>query len=608
MIDGVRAQLELWGGLECSIVRVRDEYRDQFLDTRHYDRPEDLEAIAALGIRTIRYPVLWEAVSPEQPDKADFSWHDERLEKLQSLGMNPIAGLLHHGSGPRYTDLLDPAFPDLLARHAARVAERYPHLRGFTPINEPLTTARFSALYGVWYPHRTDTGAFLRALINECRATISAMRAIRAVIPDARLVQTEDMGRTFSTSRLRYQADYENERRWLSLDLLFGRVNEGHPLYRHLLENGIKPEELDELSSSAIPPDIIGINYYLTSERFLEHREQHRPPGSSMGGNGRHRYCDLEAVRVHLPPDQMGIEARLREVWQRYGTTIAVTEAHLGCTREEQLRWLSEIWQAANRLRADNVGISAVTMWSMFGSADWDSLLQRRAGNYEPGAFAVSGGKVEPTALALAAKSLSRDGGFDHPVLDGIGWWRRTNRYHRPRTLKEKLSSKQRRLLVLASPTQTLDTLESVLHIRGLAATSTRSWKPWTVKRLLDRRHLTPQGIWAIILLSPSEDDPLVDKVKRIAHQYACPLLVFNLSARTDAMEASSPPPSCTLYPCPATDAGCGIEDGSAGAGSGKISISRPDTASCPISFVHAALDLLLDRGVTAFRPAPNGQ
>ena len=28
-----------------------------------------------------------------------------------------------------------------------------PHITNYTPVNEPLTTARFSGLYGAWYPH-----------------------------------------------------------------------------------------------------------------------------------------------------------------------------------------------------------------------------------------------------------------------------------------------------------------------------------------------------------------------------------------------------------------------------------------------------------------------
>ena len=147
---------------------------------------------------------------------------------LRERGIKVIGGLLHHGSGPKYTDLLDPDFPRKLADYAARVAERYPWIEMWTPVNEPLTTARFSGLYGHWYPHGRDYPTFLRALVNQCKGTLEAMRAIRRAIPGARLVQTEDLGKTFSTAPLRYQAAHENERRWLSLDLLCGRVDVRH--------------------------------------------------------------------------------------------------------------------------------------------------------------------------------------------------------------------------------------------------------------------------------------------------------------------------------------------------------------------------------------------
>ena len=221
--------LELWGGPECTIVRIGDQFRNELEETGHLGRIEDLDSIAEVGIRTLRYPVLWETTSPHDPDECDWRWSDERLARLKELDMQPVAGLVHHGSGPRYTDLLDRRFPTLLARHAERVARRYPSIEMFTPVNEPLTTARFSGLYGHWYPHGRDQATFLRALVTECTAVVLAMRAIRTVRPDAKLVQTEDLGKAFGTPLLSYQAELENERRWLSLDLLCGRVDPHHP-------------------------------------------------------------------------------------------------------------------------------------------------------------------------------------------------------------------------------------------------------------------------------------------------------------------------------------------------------------------------------------------
>lgn len=463
------SRIEVWGGLECTVARVGNLFRDQIAETGHFDRPDDLAAIAALGIRTLRYPVVWETISPDDPDMADWGWHDERLGQLRDLGITPIAGLIHHGSGPHYTNLLDPAFPDLLARHAERVASRYPWITLFTPVNEPLTTARFSGLYGHWYPHGCDTRTFLQALVTQCRAVALSMRAIRRITPDAQLVQTEDLGKVFSTSMLQYQADYENERRWLSLDLLCGRVDRNHSWYKNFLDAGIDTSILASFVDEPCVPDIVGINHYLTSERFLDHRLQHYPE-YHHSGNGRHHYADAEAVRIELPPGEIGPQARLAEAWARYGLPIAVTEAHHGCSRDEQLRWLMAVWNAAKNLKADGVDIRAVTVWSMLGAVDWNTLLVQQNGFYEPGVFDVRCDSLRPTALAAATASLAATGTFDHPVLDRVGWWQRDERLYRParRSGNARIAGSPRRLAITGATGTLGQAFSRICDIRGL--------------------------------------------------------------------------------------------------------------------------------------------
>jgi dTDP-4-dehydrorhamnose reductase len=445
---------ELWGGAECTIVRLNDEYRDQAAETGHKDRRSDIDLMAELGLTTVRFPILWENVAPERPDRLDFGWTDDRLAMLRERGIKVIGGLLHHGSGPRYTDLLDPDFPTRLADYAARVAERYPWIEMWTPVNEPLTTARFSALYGHWYPHARNYGAFLRALVNECKGTFEAMRAIRERIPGARLVQTEDLGKTFSTAPLRYQAVHENDRRWLSLDLLCGRVDERHPFFSFFRCAGIGYGALDRLATGEARPDILGINHYLTSERFLDHRV-HLYPEHFHGGNGRDTYADAEAVRVKRLEDDTGFAPRLREAWERYRIPIAITEVHHGCHRDEQLRWFAEVWRTANRLRGEGMDLRAVTLWSMFGNVDWRVLLTERNGIYDTGAFDVRNGTPRPTIIARAAKAYAGGKDFDHPVLDSPGWWRRGPRLY-PWSGRCKPLDRSGRKLLITGATGTL--------------------------------------------------------------------------------------------------------------------------------------------------------
>jgi len=432
------------------MVRIGDEWRDQLDETGHAARQNDIELLCALGIRTLRYPILWEQVAPDDPRILDFSWTDARLERLHASGIRIIAGLVHHGSGPRRTNLLDPDFPAKFADYAASVAKRYPWIDLWTPINEPLTTARFSALYGLWYPHLRDHSAFLRALVHQCDATVRAMEAIRASNPRALLVQTEDLGKSFATPSLQYQADHENERRWLSLDLLCGRVGENHGWWPSLRQAGIDEKVLSRLQEDAHVPDLIGINHYLTSERFLDHRLD-LYPGHVAGGNGRDAYVDAEAVRVADLADRTGLALRLGEAWERYGIPLAVTEIHHGCTRDEQLRWFREAWNAASQLRSQGMDLRAVTLWALFGNMDWRSLLTQRQGHYDVGAFDARVDPPRPTAIARMATSLASGEDYDHPVLDQPGWWRHPERFYAWSEREIGPATDGRKLLILGA-------------------------------------------------------------------------------------------------------------------------------------------------------------
>jgi len=423
--------LEMWAGVECTVNRVGEEYFDQLERNGHARRLDDLELFAGLGIKKIRYPVLWEKIAPDGLESADWSWVDERLERLRELGITPIVGLVHHGSGPRDTSLVDPEFPQKLAVFARAVAERYPWVTYYTPVNEPLTTARFSGMYGHWYPHGRDGLTFVRALLGECQAIALSMKAIREVNPNAKLVQTEDLGKIYSTPKLIYQAEFENERRWLSFDLLCGHINQTHFIWEYLCNCGISEAELEAACKNCYcPPDIIGINHYITSDRFLDEQLENYP-GWTHGGNGKDRYADVEAVRV-CAEGAAGVYTLVKETWERYKLPLAVTEVHLHCTREEQLRWFYEVWNAAGRLQDEGVDILAVTAWALLGSYDWNSLLTRSIGYYESGVFDLRSPAPRPTAIAKLVADLAHGRQPNHPLLETPGWWRRPERLHYP--------------------------------------------------------------------------------------------------------------------------------------------------------------------------------
>jgi dTDP-4-dehydrorhamnose reductase len=415
---------EIWGGIECTINRIGNTFRDQLHYCGHYTRCGDIERIAELGISALRYPVLWERHQPVRDQVIDWSWTAQQLQKIDRSMITPIVGLVHHGSGPAYTNLLSDNFASGLAGYAQQVASRFPWLEYFTPVNEPLTTARFSGLYGYWYPHLTDARSFAVMLLNQVKAIVLAMQAIRRINPAAKLVQTEDLTKVHSTALLHYQAAFENERRWLTYDLLCGKVTRDHPLWGYFSSLGIKESQLFFFTEHPCVPDIMGFNYYVTSERYLD-EELQAYPVHTHGGNGIHEYADVEAVRAIKPA---GIKKLLLEAWDRFHLPLAVTEAHLHCDEIEQGRWFKEIWDSCCLVKERGVDLKAVTAWSLLGAYDWVSLLTKNEQVYECGVFDISSNVLRPRLTAAIIRSLTNQGYCNHPLFEQKGWWHYNSR------------------------------------------------------------------------------------------------------------------------------------------------------------------------------------
>jgi dTDP-4-dehydrorhamnose reductase len=383
--------VELWASPEPTIARLgEDAWRDQLAETGHDRRPGDIELIAGLGVDACRYPVLWE--------RGDLHWARPRLEALQSAGVEPIVTLLHHGSGPAFTSLVDPDFPELFAGYAESVARALPWVRRWTPINEPLTTARFSTLYGHWYPNLRDDRAFGRAIVNQALAIQRAFERIQREIPGAQLMVTEDLqGFTAGNAEVEPYVAFLCERRWLSLELVLGRVDAAHPLWTYLTRAACVPLALlREVGARAVAVDLVGWNWYPYSERFI----------SSSDGV----IHDLGAVEI--AGSAISPRALLREAYARLGLPQALSEVHLNAPEDERARWLGQRYDDAVALLEEGLPIKAVGAWAAFGMIDWNSLLRERAGVAEDGIFTFEPADRTPreTAVSRALRALARRG------------------------------------------------------------------------------------------------------------------------------------------------------------------------------------------------------
>jgi dTDP-4-dehydrorhamnose reductase len=403
----------VWASPEPTVARIgRDVWRDQLHETGHDVRHSDVALIADLGVHATRYPVLWEKVAPDDPQSRDYRWAEQRLGALAERGVEPIVTLLHHGSGPRYTSLVDPAFPHLFADYAAATARRFPWVKRWTPINEPLTTARFSTLYATWYPNAFfDEPAFGRAIVNEVLAIAYASDRIRDVIPDARFLLTEDL-QSFTAADAGVEAyvAHKRERSFLSCELLQGRITDGHPMHRYLVDRcRVDPAHLRRLERRPQPPDMMGWNYYPNSERWLEsHGDGHRNLGM-----------------VDVAPERLDMRALLRAAYARLGIPFALSEVHVIGNERERARWMLQRFEDALAVAADGVPVKAFGAWAAFGMVDWVSLLRRFERVCEDGIFTCAG-RGERPAHTLVADVVQELAAGRVPAMPAErGWWER---------------------------------------------------------------------------------------------------------------------------------------------------------------------------------------
>ncbi len=120
----------------------------------------------------------------------------------------------------------------------------------------------------------------------------------------------------------------------------------------------------------------------------------------------------------------------MTEAHRRYHVPIALTEVHIGCSEDEQVRWLRDAWTTCKQLVGRGVDVRAVTTWAMLGSYDWDRLCTTQCGNYESGAFCLRGERPRTTHVAtyVAALAAGRRCPELADILEGEGWWRRPER------------------------------------------------------------------------------------------------------------------------------------------------------------------------------------
>lgn len=353
---------------------------DEMEKADHYGRwREDLSLVRKLGIEYLRYgPPYYK--THLAPDEYDWSFADETFAELNRLQITPIADLCHFGVPDWIGDFQNPDFPDLFARYARTFAERFPRVRFYTPVNEILVAAAFSAQFGWWNERLRSDHAFVTALKNLVRANLLAEEAKLDVQPYAVFIQSEST-EYFHPARPTTQerADFFNEKRFLSLDLTYGCDVRG-TIYEYLLDNGMSREEYRWFMRSGIEHKkhcVLGNDYYVTNEHLVTNEEGETAPSGEI----------------------FGYYVVTKQYFDRYSLPVMHTETNLA-DAEKAPDWLWKQWANVMRLKKDGVEVIGFTWYSLIDQVDWDTALREDNDRINPLGLYDLDRKIRPVGEA----------------------------------------------------------------------------------------------------------------------------------------------------------------------------------------------------------------
>ena len=274
------------------------------------------------------------------------------MQALRDAGLEPILDLLHFNLPDDIGGVTDRRLVERYERFVLEVVARYPWVRWYTPVNEPLVLAVLSTHARLWYERTPTDTAMVAAIDNLVTCAVRGMEIIRSAREDAIFIQSDACeGYQADSPAAQPLADFLNARRFVAFELTYGR-SPAPAVIDWLQANGMSTDRLDWFSSHGSDAGcIVGHDYYRGNEwRVLADGRTQR------AGHRRRGYLSLaREYHAHLDMPFMLSE-----------TNIAGRLAP---------GWLAETWADALTMREEGLPIRGYCWYGFIDHVDWDSAL-----------------------------------------------------------------------------------------------------------------------------------------------------------------------------------------------------------------------------------------
>lgn len=323
------------GGFECADHINRSGTRINLLkETQHDIRfHEDYEALASIGIKTVREGICWSDVE-KSPGVFDFSEILNRINVAEKLGIQQIWDLIHFG----YPDGIYPTHPHFCARFeqlceafASFYKENSKQQLFAVPINEISFLSWHSGDVRGTVPFAVNSGWDLK--YHLCKAAILGIKKLKNTDPDCKIVLVEPLVR-IHPSEDDQDVTSLNEYQFQAMDIIAGRI-------------------CPELEGSEDFLEILGFNYYWNCQ---------------WKGNGETLdWPDTENKR-------MPFSELLQMAYERYKKPVIISETgHFGIGRAA---WIEEITSECEIAKNNGVDLKGICIYPVTDRPDWDDLTK----------------------------------------------------------------------------------------------------------------------------------------------------------------------------------------------------------------------------------------
>jgi beta-glucosidase len=359
----------------------------------HYHRyRDDVRLMGELGASAYRFSVSWSRIVPAGTgavNRRGIDFYQRLVDALLEAGVQPQLNLFHWDLPQPLQDrggFANPEvigwFGDFVEVMAGQLGDRVVDWMTF---NEPAVFAFLGHADGIHAPGIRDWPTAIRAADNQLRAHASAVKAIRAAVPQARIGVAIDVNQVAPASDSardeRAAAQWSSARDAWFLDPLFGRGYPSLGLEAHRAAGHLEGVELSDPPPGDL--DYLGLNYYRRDSITANSDEAFdwqivAPPGAELTEMGWHVAPDgLRDVLIALNAEYAPREIVISENGAAYGDVVGADgQVHDG----QRASYLARHLAATADAMAAGVPVRGYYVWSLLDNFEWSYGYTKRFG------------------------------------------------------------------------------------------------------------------------------------------------------------------------------------------------------------------------------------